>query len=108
MQFSFPAHETWARPFLCLLRGHREEIILRDPRQLKFILAAVDESTKDPDVTPDILQKLSQLKEVLGKKMLIPGTKAQLKPSFAKKKGVNGNDDEVKDKDTDKKKKKKN
>lgn len=38
-------------------------------------------------MTDEILTKLSQLKEALGKKMSLPGTKAQLKPSFAKKKG---------------------
>jgi inositol hexakisphosphate/diphosphoinositol-pentakisphosphate kinase len=85
-QFSFPAHEEWAKPFLRLLRGHREEIILRDPRQLNFILAAAEESAQSPDITPENLVKLSQLKEVLGKKMALQGTKAQLKPSFAKKK----------------------
>jgi hypothetical protein len=85
-QFSFPAHEEWAKPFLRLLRGHREEIILRDPRQLNFILLAAEESAQSPDITPENLVKLSQLKEVLGKKMALQGTKAQLKPSFAKKK----------------------
>ncbi|ORY35466.1 putative actin cytoskeleton organization and biogenesis-related protein [Naematelia encephala] len=85
LKFSFPAHEAWTKPFLCLLRGHREEIILRDPRQLQFILAAAEESAKCEGVTPETLLKLSQLKEVLGKKMSLPGTKAQLKPSFAKK-----------------------
>ncbi|RSH88674.1 hypothetical protein EHS25_002901 [Saitozyma podzolica] len=86
LKFSFPAHEEWAKPFLRLLRGHREEIILRDPRQLNFILAAAEESAQSPDITPENLVKLSQLKEVLGKKMALQGTKAQLKPSFAKKK----------------------
>lgn len=53
--------------------------------------------------TPEVLTKLSQLKEVLGKKMNLPGTKAQLKPSFFKK------DKDKKDKDKkDKEKKEKN
>jgi inositol hexakisphosphate/diphosphoinositol-pentakisphosphate kinase len=89
------------------MRGHREEIILRDPRQLNFIIAAADESEKIPGLSQEILLKLSQLKEVLGKKMSMPGTKAQLKPSFAKKKSAGGEDGEKDKKDKDKKKKKK-
>jgi hypothetical protein len=106
-QFSFPAHEEWAKPFLRLLRGHREEIILRDPRQLNFILAAAEESAKISGISPDILHKLSQLNEVLGKKMSLPGTKAQLKPSFAKKKGDKGDAEGDGDEDKEKKKKEK-
>jgi superfamily II DNA/RNA helicase len=103
LKFSFPAHEAWTRPFLRLLRGHREEIILRDPRQLNYILSAAEEAEQFPGLTPEILLKLAQLKEALGKKMSLAGTKAQLKPSFSKK-------DKVKDKegksDKDKKEKK--
>jgi inositol hexakisphosphate/diphosphoinositol-pentakisphosphate kinase len=82
---------------LRLLRGHREEIILRDPRQLNFILAAAEESAQTPGVTPEILTKLGQLKEVLGKKMSVAGTKAQLKPSFEKKSKLDKKDKEVKE-----------
>lgn len=49
-----------------------------------------------------MLTKLSQIKEALGKKMSLPGTKAQLKPSFAKKKGDKG-DGEKKEKKKEKK-----
>ncbi|OCF76129.1 cortical actin cytoskeleton protein asp1 [Kwoniella mangroviensis CBS 8886] len=97
LKFSFPAHEQWSKPFLRLLRGHREEIILRDTRQLQYILAAAEESAQTPGVTPEVITKLGQIQEALGKKMSLPGTKAQLKPSFAKKKG---------DKDKEKKEKK--
>ncbi len=76
----------WSRPFLRLLRGHREEIILRDPEQLEYILKAADEAAGLFGVPPEILTKLGQLKDVLGKKMTLPGTKAQLKPGFFKKK----------------------
>jgi inositol hexakisphosphate/diphosphoinositol-pentakisphosphate kinase len=85
LKFSFPAHEAWTKPFLRLLRGHREEIILRDPRQLAYILSAAEEAEQVPGLTPEILLKLAQLKEALGKKMSLAGTKAQLKPSFEKK-----------------------
>ncbi|RXK41207.1 cortical actin cytoskeleton protein asp1 [Tremella mesenterica] len=85
LKFTFPAAEAWTRPFLSLLRGHHEEIILRDPRQLAFILTAAEQAEKSPGISPDNLVKLSQLKEVLRKKMTLSGTKAQLKPSFIKK-----------------------
>ena len=98
LKFSFPAHEAWTKPFLRLLRGHREEIILRDPRQLAYILSAAEEAEQIPGLTPEILLKLAQLKEALGKKMSLAGTKAQLKPSFGKK-------DKEKDKDGKKEKK---
>ncbi|WVQ81892.1 hypothetical protein IAT38_004019 [Cryptococcus sp. DSM 104549] len=101
LKFSFPAHEPWSQPFLRLLRGHRDEIILRDTRQLQFILAAAEESAQTPGVTEEQLAKLSQIKEALNKKMSFPGTKAQLKPSFAKK------DKEGKDKKEKKEKKEK-
>jgi len=102
VQFTFPAHEEYSQPFLRLLRGHREEIILRDPRQLQYILSAAEESAKTPGITDEITTKLSQLKEALSKKMSIPGTKAQLKPSFTKKKGEK--DSEGKKEKKDKKK----
>ncbi|WWC90767.1 uncharacterized protein L201_005704 [Kwoniella dendrophila CBS 6074] len=101
LKFSFPAHEPWSKPFLRLLRGHREEIILRDTRQLQYILAAAEESSKIPGITSEALIKLGQIQEALGKKMSLPGTKAQLKPSFEKKKG------DKKDKDKKDKKEKK-
>ena len=98
LKFSFPAKEAWSQPFLRLLRGHREEIILRDPRQLQFIIAAAEESAAIEGVSEDTLHKLEQLKEALGKKMGLPGTKAQLKPSFKKDK-VKEDKDGKKDKD---------
>lgn len=88
LKFSFTAHEAWTKPFLRLLRGHREEIILRDPRQLQFILAAAEEAEQAEGLAPEVLTKLAALKEALGNKMGLPGTKAQLKPSFAKKEKV--------------------
>lgn len=102
LKFSFPVHEAWTQPFLALLRGHREEIILRDPRQLNYILLAAEEAEKTPGIKPEIIAKLGQLREALTKKMSMPGTKAQLKPSFVKKKadkdGKEGGDQEKKEK----------
>lgn len=77
-------------PFIKLLRGHKEEIILRDPRQLQFILAAADEAAQ-LGCTPELSIKLTQMKDILTRKMALPGTKAQLKPTFAKKDGSKKN-----------------
>lgn len=107
LKFSFPAHEPWAKPFIRLLRGHREEIILRDSRQLNYILSAAEEAEQLPNLSSEILLKLSQLKEALGKKMSIAGTKAQLKPSFGKKdKDKEGKKDKENKKDKGEKKEK--
>jgi hypothetical protein len=106
LKFSFPAHEAWVKPFLRLLRGHREEIILRDPRQLAYILSAAEEAEQMEGLTPEILLKLKQLKEALGKKMSLPGTKAQLKPSFGKKDKEKDGKSEKRDKDKKDKKEK--
>jgi inositol hexakisphosphate/diphosphoinositol-pentakisphosphate kinase len=85
LKFSFPANQAWTKPFLRLLRGYREEIILRGPGQLKYIITAVDEALGS-GCAPEAVSKLEQLKDMLVKKMSLPGTKAQLKPAFFKKK----------------------
>jgi inositol hexakisphosphate/diphosphoinositol-pentakisphosphate kinase len=114
LKFSFPAHEAWSLPFLRLLRGHREEIILRDPRQLQYILSAAEQSGATDGISADMLAKLEQLKEALTKKMGLAGTKAQLKPSFGKKdkgdvtdKKKEGNKEQKDKKDKGEKKKEK-
>lgn len=99
LKFSFPVHEAWTQPFLALLRGHREEIILRDPRQLNYILLAAEEAEKTPGIKPEIIDKLGQLRKALTEKMNMPGTKAQLKPSFIKKKGSGEKKDKKEKKD---------
>ena len=85
LKFSFPANQAWTKPFLRLLRGYREEIILRGSGQLQFIVSAVEEALK-LECAPEAVSKLEQLKDMLNKKMSLPGTKAQLKPAFFKKK----------------------
>lgn len=103
LKFSFPAHEPWSLPFLRLLRGHREEIILRDPRQLQFILSAAEASGRTEGISAEMLAKLEQLKEALSKKMGLAGTKAQLKPSFGKKDKDKGEKEKDKGEKKDKK-----
>lgn len=97
LKFTFPADQEWAKPFFRLLRGHTEEIILRDEQQLGYILDAADEAA-EIGCTPEIHHKLAQLKEVLGKKIGTQGTKAQLKPGFSKKKDKGAEKEDKKDK----------
>ncbi|ANZ73605.1 BA75_01554T0 [Komagataella pastoris] len=65
--------------FVSLLKGHKEEIIIRQVEDLKIVhetvLVAQREKAEDPT-------KLAQLAGALEKKMTFPGTKVQLKPSL--------------------------
>lgn len=83
LKYNFPITEEWAQPFVRLLNGEREEIILREREQLEQIAAAVDEA-RALGATGDELIKLSQLNGALFKKIDFPGTKAQLKPGYKK------------------------
>ena len=65
--------------FISLLKGHLEEVIIRDVPDLQVVLETVKiaEEKKLED-----LKKLQQLRGALEKKMDFPGTKIQLKPSL--------------------------
>ncbi|GME68161.1 unnamed protein product [[Candida] boidinii] len=67
--------------FISLLKGYKEEIIIREVRDLKIVLEAVkvaqEKNLEDP-------VKLNQLATALTKKMDFPGTKVQIKPSLNK------------------------
>jgi hypothetical protein len=84
LKFNFPIGEVWTQPFVTLLNGEREEIILREKEQLKWIAEAVEQA-KNLGATGDDLQKLTNLNNALFKKIDLPGTKAQLKPVYSKK-----------------------
>lgn len=75
-KFSFKS-----KTFINLLRGHKEEVIIREKPDLAYILKvtkkAQDEAIEDPE-------KLSQLRMALEKKKDFPGTKVQLKPVLNK------------------------
>jgi len=95
LKYNFPVSEEWTQPFIKLLNGEHEEIILRERSQLKLISEAIEEARKiieqingdDPDraaVAAEDLAKLTQLNSALERKIDLPGTKAQLKPSYKK------------------------
>ena len=44
LKFNFPMGETWTQPFVRLLNGEKEEIILRERAQLSLVSSAVDEA----------------------------------------------------------------
>ncbi|CAE7196647.1 unnamed protein product [Rhizoctonia solani] len=83
LKFNFPVSEPWTKPFVDLLNGEREEIILRESEQLKKIADAIQQA-RDQGASGEDLNKLTQLNNALFSKIDLPGTKAQLKPGFAK------------------------
>lgn len=84
LKFNFPIAEPWAKPFVVLLNGEKEEIILREAKQLRLIANAISEA-KGLGASGDDLAKLEALRVQLGKKIDLPGTKAQLKPGYSKR-----------------------
>ncbi|KAI0684852.1 histidine phosphatase superfamily-domain-containing protein [Cytidiella melzeri] len=84
LKFNFPIGERWTQPFVRLLNGEKEEIILRERTQLSLIATAVEEA-KGLGADGDDLAKLTQLNNALFSKIELPGTKAQLKPVYSKK-----------------------
>ena len=84
LKFNFPIDEHWTQPFVRLLNGEKEEIILREKAQLRLIATAVEEA-KGLGADGEDLVKLTQLNNALFSKIELPGTKAQLKPVYSKK-----------------------
>ncbi|KAG5350656.1 hypothetical protein C0989_009936 [Termitomyces sp. Mn162] len=84
LKFNFPVGESWTEPFVTLLNGETEEIILRDKEQLTLIAAAVAKA-KNLGADGEELAKLTQLNTALFSKIDFPGTKAQLKPVYSKR-----------------------
>jgi len=70
------------KPFVDLLKGHREEVLLLGENALSSVLEAVAEAQREGDEDPD---KLRTLRTALVKKGSWPGTKVQIKPMFRKK-----------------------
>lgn len=79
-KYKFTFH---TEPFIELLKGHQEEVLLKGEAALASVIQAVDVA-----VTQGIedLVKLKALRNVLVKKGGWAGTKVQIKPMFRKKK----------------------
>lgn len=75
-KFKFTFH---SKPFVELLHGHQEEVLLIGEAVLKSVLDAVEEAMKEG--TEDS-EKLKLLRTTLIKKSSFAGTKVQIKPLF--------------------------
>ncbi|KAI6119363.1 histidine phosphatase superfamily-domain-containing protein [Pisolithus croceorrhizus] len=84
LKFNFPIGDPWTQPFVRLLNGEKEEIILREREQLNLVAHAVEEA-KALGACGEDLAKLTQLNNALFSKIDLPGTKAQLKPVYSKR-----------------------
>lgn len=84
LKFNFPIGDVWTQPFVRLLNGEKEEIILRERKQLNLVAKAVEEA-KSLGADGDDLTKLALLNNALFSKIDLPGTKTQLKPVYSKR-----------------------
>ena len=79
-KFKFTFH---TQPFVELLKGHQEEILLKGEAALGSILNAVQVAMQEGIEDPE---KLSLLRTSLARKGAWTGTKVQIKPMFRKRK----------------------
>jgi inositol hexakisphosphate/diphosphoinositol-pentakisphosphate kinase len=88
-KFKFTFH---SQPFIDLLKGHKEEVILIE-QGLQDVIQATNKAI---ELKSEDMDKLAQLKNALDKKVGFAGTKVQIKPMFLKQKvnkGHSGADD---------------
>ena len=79
-KFKFTFH---TQPFVELLKGHQEEVLLKGEAALNSVLDAVKVALKQGVEDPE---KLSLLRTSLARKGAWTGTKVQIKPMFRKRK----------------------
>lgn len=79
-KFKFTFH---TKPFVDLLKGHREEVLLVGEAALKSVQEAVQQALREGE---EDQTKLRTLSNALEKKGSWPGTKVQIKPMFRKRK----------------------
>lgn len=79
-KFKFTFH---TQPFVELLRGHQEEVLLKGEAALNSVLDAVKVALKQGVEDPE---KLNLLRTSLARKGAWTGTKVQIKPMFRKRK----------------------
>jgi hypothetical protein len=68
------------QPFIDLLQGSTQEVVFRQKHQLQLVMDAIDKSLEMKLEE----KKLLGVKEILDRKMELPGTKVQVKPIFDK------------------------
>ncbi|KAL8712067.1 MAG: hypothetical protein Q9225_007003, partial [Loekoesia sp. 1 TL-2023] len=81
-KFKFTFH---TQPFVELLKGHQEEVLLKGEAALNSVLNAVNRALQEGIEDPD---KLQLLKTSLARKGAWMGTKVQIKPMFRKRKAA--------------------
>ena len=79
-KFKFTFH---SQPFVDLLKGHREEVLLKGGAALASVEAAVNISIEQK---AEDMDKLRSLRNALARKGSLPGTKVQIKPMFRTRK----------------------
>lgn len=79
-KFKFTFH---TKPFVDLLKGHQEEVLLVGEAALNSVQQAVRQAMAEG---VEDMNKLRQLQNALAKKGAWPGTKVQIKPMFKKPK----------------------
>nr|POF13276.1 inositol hexakisphosphate and diphosphoinositol-pentakisphosphate kinase [Quercus suber] len=79
-KFKFTFH---TKPFVDLLKGHQEEVLLVGEAALESVSQAVNQAIQDGI---EDQAKLRVLKNALQRKRSLPGTKVQIKPMFKKPK----------------------
>ncbi|KAJ0420717.1 histidine phosphatase superfamily-domain-containing protein [Aspergillus carlsbadensis] len=83
-KFKFTFH---SQPFIDLLKGHQEEVVIKGESALRSVSDAVDYALRHGLEDTD---KLKLLRTSLAKKGGWPGTKVQIKPMFRKRKPEEG------------------
>ncbi|CCK69056.1 inositol polyphosphate kinase VIP1 KNAG_0B06270 [Huiozyma naganishii CBS 8797] len=78
-------HSFTSPIFISLLKGHKEEVVIRNVSDLKIVLQALTIALEEK---AEDIAKLNLLYKTLGKKIDLPGTKIQLKPVMDKDNNV--------------------
>ncbi|KAK8253836.1 histidine phosphatase superfamily-domain-containing protein [Phyllosticta capitalensis] len=71
------------KPFIDLLKGHQEEVLLTGEAALQSVQDAVSQALVEGE---EDHEKLASLRNALNKRIGWPGTKVQIKPMFRKRK----------------------
>ncbi|KAK5107842.1 hypothetical protein LTR62_000602 [Meristemomyces frigidus] len=92
-KFKFTFH---TKPFVDLLKGHREEVLLVGEQALESVSRAVETAMQEG---VEDMAKLGVLRNALRRKRGLVGTKVQIKPMFKKPKKTGENEGHEKEKE---------